>query len=225
MIREGDLKFRLTAKVRDLHGVGLHCQLESRVSRRLRIQHDWIEGESLRDIFNSAKGGRSHIHEFPLLLKEVERFHEDPQEILHGDISPANIIRTKTNANRISYSLIDWSELSSAAYEANLKFRPKFRAKPAYLSPERARTGVNSIQSEVFALGVILYEWLTSETIVDNSTSGYLTLLDSSEVYFNSEMVSLEYAKILSKCLAFDPEARFGSVREFRLAIENFSSI
>ena len=73
---------------------------------------------------------------------------------MHGDIKPENIILTKRGGKTV-FKLVDFGsivEMFSIASRAGT---------PSYLSPERFDGGAISERSEIFAIGVTLYEALT----------------------------------------------------------------
>ena len=75
-------------------------------------------------------------------------------DLVHGDIKPENIIVTNRHGKRV-FKLIDFGsivEIFSITNKAGT---------PSYLAPERFRGEPISEQSEIFAIGVTLYEALT----------------------------------------------------------------
>ncbi|WP_201352179.1 bifunctional protein-serine/threonine kinase/phosphatase [Hydrogenimonas urashimensis] len=77
-------------------------------------------------------------------------------DLVHGDIKPENIIVTERRGKRL-FKLVDFGsivEIFSIASRAGT---------PSYLAPERFRGDPISEQSEIFAIGVTLYEALTGK--------------------------------------------------------------
>lgn len=182
-----------------------------------RVRHEWIDGISLREIFEDDLLRSKSLEEFDLLLSCVEKLHRTWPTILHGDISPGNIIRHVDRDNRVEYKLIDWSEYSLSLYEAAVRRRRHFRAKPAYLSSRRAITGVNSIESEIYALGAILFEWTTGRSLLPHKISQSLNL-DLWEHLNQKILLAPAWCQsVLERSLISERSDVFRSVSEFRL--------
>ncbi len=197
--------------------VGARFDLESGL---MEMQTEWVAGVSLRSIFDLGIEHRPDIFEFRRILELVRGLHSTKFSLLHGDISPANIIRSIEKGS-VDYQLIDWCELSSEYYERIRLPRRKFRGKPSYLSPERARTGKNSIQSEVYALGAILNEWVNDNLTVTNDQRGFQELLVREENFQIN--VSGKFAPSILGSMAINPKGRFQSIGDFIKVFERDS--
>jgi serine/threonine protein kinase/tetratricopeptide (TPR) repeat protein len=124
---------------------------------RLFIAMAYYEGQTLR----------SRMEEGPLPLDEALRIarcvasglaHAHKAGIIHRDINPANILLTNDDGVRI----IDFGIATST--EAQLNTQPGSRVgTAAYLSPEQAQGADVDAQTDIWALGVVLYEMLAGE--------------------------------------------------------------
>ncbi len=118
-------------------------------------------------IMENLKGDQlySHITQRALLVDEgvsLARFllkmaqHLLSYDLVHGDIKPENIIRAQ-RAGKTYYKIVDFGsivEIFSISSRAGT---------PSYLAPERFENSNINEQSEIFAIGVTLYEALTSK--------------------------------------------------------------
>lgn len=92
-----------------------------------------------------------------------------------------------------------------------------------YFSPEQARSAPVDRRSDVFALGLILYEGLTgSRPFAHQSLPDYMLSVLADEPKNPCELcvgLAPELGRIAMRCLERDPEARFGSARELADAL------
>jgi serine/threonine protein kinase len=128
--------------------------------------------------------------------------------IIHRDVSPQNIL--------ISYEgevkVIDFG-IAKAANRAQKTQAGILKGKFGYMSPEQVRGMDIDRRSDIFAVGVILYEMLTGEKLfVGESDFSTLEKVRNAEVpparHFNPNIpVGLE--KVVLKALAREPEERY----------------
>ena len=78
--------------------------------------------------------------------------------ILHRDLKPANVIIDGRGRVRIM-------DFGLAALAAELAARPDASGTPAYMAPEQLAGGVATVQSDLYALGLVLHELFTGEQV------------------------------------------------------------
>lgn len=138
----------------------------------LYITMEYIDGKNLRDLTRAAGGRSLHlgidqcIHIITEALKGLDYAHRktDAQgarlNIVHRDISPQNII--------ISYEgevkLLDFG-IAKAASKISKTEAGVLKGKFSYMSPEQASGKPIDQTSDIYAIGVILHELLTSDRL------------------------------------------------------------
>lgn len=132
---------------------------------------DYIEGLTLADcIRNTSYGGKfpspaDLVHLFASLAAGIDYAHQ--QGIIHGNIIPSTILLDKhsTSNNPIGKPMLtDFgiTELLGISVEALSRLEPDT---PFYISPEQAQGHPANERSDIYALGVILYEMCTAERL------------------------------------------------------------
>ena len=116
---------------------------------------EYVDGESLRQKLKRTK---------PLPLTEAVRIGEDilrglayahTKGIIHRDIKPANILLTSEGQAKIADFGI------ARPVDSSLTAAGSMLGTPNYMSPEQVRCGEITTRSDLFSVGVVLYEMLT----------------------------------------------------------------
>lgn len=152
------------------------------------------------------------------VLESLESIHE--KRIVHSDISPGNIMRSKEG----KIYLVD---MGAAKY--NLESQPVLSAaflKPDYAAPEQYRTAKEGIPrdegpwTDIYAAGATMYYLLTGHRPTDaiSRLSGKTTKLVSPKKY--KVRLKKEWMNLIHHAVELDKENRIHSVEEFREAIE-----
>lgn len=79
------------------------------------------------------------------------------QDMVHGDIKPENIMVYTSKNDKISFKMVDFGSITEAYSDVTRA------GTPSYLAPERFKQAPVSEQTEVYAIGVTLYEAMTQK--------------------------------------------------------------
>lgn len=147
--------------------------------------------------------------------------HIHANGLIHRDIKPSNIrLTTRGGVKLMDFGIVLQVEDTSLT-------RPGMMVgSPSYLSPEQVLGDVITPQSDLFLLGITLYEMLTGSRPF--KAEGGNTLFQSiREAHFvkarkMNGKVPVELDRIVSRCLHQDPDARFNGCRELIAALERF---
>ncbi len=149
-----------------------------------------------------AAAGLSHAHQ------ATDR-ENTPLNIVHRDVSPHNILVSRSG----EVKLCDFGIAVSAATEGQTD-AGVIKGKLRYLSPEQARGEALDVRSDIFSLGVVLYELLTGTHPV--SSGGDVVVmhtLSGTEGYRPLEEAAVwlprSVSQTIDRAIAFDPQERF----------------
>jgi hypothetical protein len=188
------------------------------------IVMELMKGESLRDRLNNGP------LKVPLLVdigtEVADALHAAHTEgIIHRDIKPGNIFLTE----RGHVKILDFglAKLTSTLTTTTTTDRPPHTSAtgvthgtPAYMSPEQA-TGENlDGRTDLFSLGVVLYEAATGHHPFPGKTSavvlaGILDRAPASPLSYNADL-PVRLSEIISNCLEKDRELRYQSAADLR---------
>jgi tetratricopeptide (TPR) repeat protein/predicted Ser/Thr protein kinase len=212
-------------------------QREARIVAKLIHPHivpiyDFSEHEGMSYLVMRYIEGRTlkaRLKEGPLELREVMEILEPAgqalayahdQGVLHRDIKPSNFILSPER----EVFLTDFGLARMAETTDSTLSRDMLVGTPQYISPEQARGEKLDARTDIYSLGVVLFEMLTGKVPYDADTP-YAVIHDH---IFSPLPLPTEFKadipeaveKVVLKALAKDRDDRFGSVREMVSALE-----
>jgi len=173
------------------------------------IVMELVEGITLKKYIE--KKGKLEVRESIGIAMQVcqgiEAAHE--QKIIHRDIKPQNIMISKDGKVKVT-------DFGIARAATTQTISSNAMGSVHYISPEQARGGYCDERSDIYSMGIVLYEMLTGQVPFEGESTVQVALM-----HIQSEMVpptmheptipvSLE--KIILKCTQKKPEARYASV-------------
>lgn len=171
---------------------------------------DLVEGRSLKDIIDEREKlpvARALDITRQLALG-LAAAHDTG--VVHRDLKPANILIDENNTPYITDFGVARSATSSALTQTG-----HIVGTPDYLSPEQARGGDLDGRSDIYSLGLILYEMLSGELPFSGET--YQEILAQRAMGKPRELsvqVPPAVKRIIEHCLARNPEDRYDSAMQ-----------
>ncbi len=199
----------------------------------LYIVMEWVEGEPLQVVLREVARTGAHRVPLPLALRIVKQAasglhaaHDlcdeggKPVGLVHRDVSPANILVGYDGAVKV----IDFGVAKAASNMQRTRVG-QIKGKVAYMAPEQAMGEPVDRRTDVFALGLVLYQLVTGKhpfrgesefatlaRIRDN------TVAASPRVYVPDLPPALE--AVMLKALSKPRDGRFASMLELGRALE-----
>ncbi|WP_440874667.1 protein kinase domain-containing protein [Thalassotalea sp. PLHSN55] len=204
------------------------------------IVMEWVNGQPLNNLI-PAEGLplKTVLYYAKQIIAALHCAHQ--QDIIHRDIKPQNIM--VTSDGRIKVLDFGIAALMNVEQQAPLL---EFSGSPQYMSPEQISGKACDVRSDLFSLGIVLYEMLAGvkpflgmniTQISQAISEGQYTPLAKASVKASSNKVSkkgsvnssnktqnipaelvAQFAAVVDKLLRVDPEQRFQSADE--LAVE-----
>ena len=177
------------------------------------IVMEYVEGTDLKDYIRQ-RGALHPIEAVRIMMQIVSAIAAAHQNrIIHRDIKPQNILIDREGNVKIT----DFG-IAVALSDTSLTQTNTLLGSVHYLSPEQARGGMATIQTDVYALGIVLYELLTGRVPFDGESAVSIALKHFQEplppVMNPSVMIPQSLENIVLKATAKDPMNRYRSCYE-----------
>ncbi len=181
----------------------------------------YYEGKTLKDKIEQNKSGMDIAEALDLTLQignGLAKAHA--KDIIHRDIKPANILLSEDQQVKI----IDFG-LAKLKGQTRLTRTGTTMGTIAYMSPEQIQGGVVDQRSDIWSLGVMLYEMLTGGPPFkgDYEQVVMYSILNEEPEYITKIRgdVPVQIEQILNKILTKDPVKRYQSIEEVLEALNS----
>jgi eukaryotic-like serine/threonine-protein kinase len=195
--------------------------------------HDYLvlellEGESLAD--RLAKG--------PLPIEQVLRIGAQIAEalekahrhgVVHRDLKPGNIMLTKSGAKLLDFGLAKTSSAAAASNTTTFAMNQPTEQRPLtqegtivgtfqYMAPEQLEGSAADARTDIFALGVVLYEMATGRRAFDGKSRASLiaSILDRDPEPISAiqPLTPPSFERLVYTCMRKDPDERWQSAHD-----------
>lgn len=178
------------------------------------IVMEYVEGRDLKEIIRefAPLSNEQALNLIRQIAEAIRHAHE--HHIIHRDIKPHNVLVTADGRAKVT----DFG-IARAVSSATVTHTGDIVGSVHYLSPEQAKGLQSNEQSDLYSLGIILYELLTGKVPYDGETPIAIALKHLQEPptipsKLNPRITPAIEGLIL-KAIAKSPEKRFQSATEF----------
>jgi serine/threonine-protein kinase len=200
------------------------------------IASEFIEGETLRQRLSQQQLTIDEVLGIGIqVAMALESAHA--AGIVHRDIKPENIMLRKDNFARdrfvkvLDFGLAKLTEPETAGADPEAVTIPITATSPGavigtsgYMSPEQAEGDAIDSRSDIFSLGVVLYEMVAGQPPFKGRTDSHtrVSILDHepTPLLEYSDDVPRQLERIVSKALAKDRSKRYQTVTDLKLDLE-----
>ncbi|MBN2804485.1 MAG: protein kinase [Deltaproteobacteria bacterium] len=188
----------------------------------LAMEH--VDGSDLLDIQTLAyhEGKRIPFGLCAFIISEVAKGLDyshnrkddngEPLELVHRDVSPQNILISKTGGVKVT----DFGIVKAKSMDEEIG---EVKGKLGYMSPQQARGLIVDKRADIFSLGVVLHELLVGAT-KDRPKIGEIIELDP-PISIN-QLIPKKLNNITMKALEEDPAKRYQTAREMVIDINSY---
>jgi serine/threonine protein kinase len=196
-----------------------------RVDDGFYLVMELVEGQSLNEMARSAKLTTEAVTRYGVQIADALA-HAHDRQIVHRDLKGANVVITPEGrvkvldfglARRLNKGAVDAITRSQASIERDRSLVGTL----SYMAPEVLTGETGSYQSDIWALGVLLYEAVTGQLPFGGSTPFGLSAAIVHELPKPlPPHVPPGLSAVIMRCLAKDLKDRFLRASEIRSALE-----
>ena len=187
---------------------------------------EFVEGESLGSMLK--REGKLTVAQSAKVIQQtalgLSTAHD--RGVVHRDIKPGNLMIT----SRGSVKIADFGiALSNEDFSKKLTSTGEFVGTPGYLSPEVCLGKPVDQRSDIFSLGIVLFEMLTGKVpFTDESPLGLMLEVVQAKIpdvrQLNTD-VDAEIAQILAMMIAKDPAERYQNCHDLAAALSAYPPV
>ncbi len=187
------------------------------------ITMECVEGRSLQALVDAGQS-------FPLprMLRLMEQAcsaleFAHQRNVIHRDIKPANLMLTPDDTLKIT----DFG--TAKILQFGTAQTAHIMGTPSYMSPEQVKGKLVDGRSDIFSLGVILYELVTGEKPFpgQNITTVIYKIINEDPIPPRELDSSVHpgLSAVITRALAKEPSARYATCRELMEALRNYREV
>ena len=177
------------------------------------IVMELVKGKTLKEIIveDGALSWKWAVDLAIQIARGLEKAHRN--NIIHRDIKPHNIIITEEGVAKVT----DFG-IAKAVSNSTITAFGATTGSVHYFSPEHAKGGHTDAKSDLYSLGVVMYEMVTGRVPFDADTPVSVALKhmqeDPIEPIILNHSIPVSLNKIILKAMQKDPNMRYGSATE-----------
>ncbi|MBA2680029.1 MAG: protein kinase [Ktedonobacteraceae bacterium] len=190
---------------------------------------DYVEGQTLADYIRKTSGQGQFpspadiVYIFTVVSLALDYAHD--HTMIHRDIKPANILldQRRPNAHAMGEPILSDFGIARRQGVSGGTIIGSVVGTPLYVSPEQAQGNYDDKRSDLYSLGIILYEIMTGVTPFRNAAAMALVVQHIYEQPTPPELInpriSPQLSAVILKSIAKRPEDRFATASELSIAL------
>jgi serine/threonine protein kinase len=183
------------------------------------IAMEYVEGQNLKEVLNQGR-----TLSFEMIADIIAQVADaldfaHAKGIVHRDVKPANVILVDGNRAKIT----DFGIAKIASGAANLTTTGQFLGTPNYMAPEQVKGAPVDGRTDIFALGICLYECLTRRKPFGGDSLTSISYKIVHEPFPSLREINPQipegFEDVVAHCLAKDPAKRYQRARDLGNAL------
>jgi len=187
------------------------------------IVMEYVEGRNLKEIIReyAPLSTDQSINLGRQITEAIQNAHE--HHIIHRDIKPHNILVTSEGQAKVT----DFG-IARAVSSATVTHTGDIIGSVHYMSPEQAKGLQSNEQSDIYSLGIVLYELITGKVPYDGETPITIALkhLQEQPVLPSkiNPRIEKEFEAVIMRAIAKSPEQRYLSAKDLLADLDHIQA-
>lgn len=191
------------------------------IGRNYYLVMEYVDGKDLRTIIDYMAPVPPYIAALIIRGVAAGLEHTHSKGIIHRDIKPSNIIISRNG----EVKLIDFG-VAKDDTPSKLTLTGMIVGTPSYMSPEQANGDTFTIQTDIYSLGVLLYELVTGRKPFSGDTNTEIMMRIVRGKYpspkkYNHDL-QRRIVNIIKKCMLKDTDKRYHTASELIRDLNRF---
>ncbi len=188
------------------------------------IVMEYIDGITLKEYIDQQKvvDWKETVHFTVQILRALQHAHD--KGIVHRDIKPQNMMLLSDGTIKVTDFGI--AQFSRGEMDAQTLDESKAIGSVHYISPEQASGGMTDEKSDLYSVGVMMYEMLTGRLPFDGTSAVSVAIMQMQSAAQKPRTVNPEIPEgleeIILKAMQKDPAKRYQSAAEMLYDIDEF---
>jgi serine/threonine protein kinase len=181
---------------------------------------EYVDGKTLESVIEEGRlplrRAAAWAGDLATALSQAHRAH-----IIHGDLKPANILVTRDGQVKLG-------DFGIARFSTQISDSDNLTGTPAYLSPEQILGQSQDTRSDIFSLGIILYQMSTGvPPFAGNSLSAICAQIISGTAPLppshHNPSLPLAFDNLVMRCLSKNPADRYPTAGDLAASVYPFA--
>jgi serine/threonine-protein kinase len=191
---------------------------------------EYLEGRTLHRVIKTESPLAPHrvVHIARQICRSLREAHG--LGVIHRDLKPANVYLIQHDDEADFVKVLDFGLVKNVDDTSeNLTQTGLFMGSPKYMAPEQIRGDRCDARTDVYALGVVMFEMLTGKVPYDGGTSVNTLMMHVNDPIPNMREIAPMAAfsdalgDVVYKCMQKKPEDRFNTMDEVLQALKRAS--
>jgi len=194
---------------------------------------EYLEGQTLH--LALREGGTMHEERVGRIAQQICRALREAHalDVIHRDLKPANIFLTRHGDDEDFVKVLDFGLVKhlSERPEEQLTQTGLFMGSPKYMAPEQIQGGHVDPRTDIYSLGIMMYEMLTGKVPFERATSVNILMAHVGEPpppmrEVKADLIcSPAFEELVMRCIAKDPAERYTTMDEVLQAIKRVHNV
>src|SRR5262245_23986872 len=191
----------------------------------LYIATEFVDGHTLREEIGAGRNPAPADVERTARELAAALSSAHAHGIVHRDLKPENIMRARDGRLKIlDFGLARFDPTAGETVHTLATQQGVLLGTPAYMAPEQINGGIVDVRADVFALGIVIYEYACGVHPFDGSTPlaivARMLESDARPIAYRCPDLPARLAGVISRCLKKSPADRYASALELTAALD-----